>query len=246
MIKNNVNKDRLAYWITYPEEIEAAEITQLEEVCVKYPYFQLAYMLLVNAKVRHEATDLIEVVSKASVYALNRSVVRRAVENDLNWKTTSDIEKDIINQTADTEAEKLTIIKNSSAEFPGNMENSTLIQKEPTQEGTIKSEAEKREDTLAFKNLQKQIVEKFIKNDPKIRPVNDFLTDSKEHSDLSLQIHQPLNSDSLATESFAIILEKQGKFSKSKEIYEKLSLKNPEKKNYFAEKIKELSDKLKD
>lgn len=236
---NGVNKDRLAYWITYPEEIEAEEIVQLEEVSVKYPYFQLAYMLQVSAKVRHEASDLAGVISKASAYALNRSVLRRIVENDLNLNKGFDRSKQDFEQVTPQEpaVEK---VESPSEELPEHMENLTIIE-EP-----VKSEAEKLEEAIAFRKLQKQIIDQFIKNDPKIRPVNDFLSDSANHSDLAQQARQPLNSGSLATESFAKILEKQGKFSQSKGIYEKLILKNPEKKNYFAEKIKELSDKLKD
>lgn len=235
---NGLNKDRLAYWVTYPDEIEMTEVSQLEEITAKYPYFQLAYLLLVKAKARFETADIAEAVSKASAYALNRNVLRRIVENDLNWNVppsrTDDHEQAAVREAGPVITEAVETVP----------ENPGVIQEENVQETVTKTEEEMQEEELAAKKMHRQIIEKFIKNDPKIRPVNDFLSEQAEHSDLSLQALQPLNSGSLATESFAIILEKQGKFSKSKEIYEKLILKNPEKKDYFAEKIKELSDRL--
>lgn len=242
---NGINKERLAYWVTYPDEIEAEEVSQLEEISVKYPYCQLNYILLVKAKARFEAPDLGKALSKASAYALDRNVLRRIVENDLTWNTAGHTKNEESKQVADKETELQLTHEMPSEVISVGMEELVLIN-EAIQDISSKTEEEKLQEEMEFKKLQKQIIEKFIKNDPTIRPVNDFLSEPSEHSDLSLQAQQPLNLGGLVTESFAIILEKQGKFSKSLEIYEKLLLKNPEKKDYFAEKIKELSDKLKD
>lgn len=49
--------------------------------------------------------------------------------------------------------------------------------------------------------------------------------------------------DSLETETLAVILEKQGKFDKAIEVYEKLIARNPEKSSTFAIRISELKEK---
>lgn len=51
----------------------------------------------------------------------------------------------------------------------------------------------------------------------------------------SIQLH-----DNLITETYAIILARQGKKQMAAEMYEKLRLKYPQKSTYFAQKIKEL------
>ena len=98
---------------------------------------------------------------------------------------------------------------------------------------------EKRPDE---RQKQQEIIENFIKNDPRIGPIRANATEPGEVEDLSAR--QPAPSfDGLATESFARILTKQGKNEKAISIYEKLILKFPEKKDYFAEKIAELNGK---
>ncbi len=87
-----------------------------------------------------------------------------------------------------------------------------------------------------------EIIEAFIKNDPRIGPVRN---QPDELSTPSVDLSQrpttaPLME--LATESFAKILIKQGKLDKAIDIYEKLMVKNPEKRDYFAGKISELRE----
>ncbi len=87
---------------------------------------------------------------------------------------------------------------------------------------------------------QQEIIEAFIKNDPRIGPIRPKIQDEIEPVDLSVRA-KSVPVDGLATESFAKILVKQGKIDKAIGIYEKLMLKNPEKKDYFAKKIEELN-----
>lgn len=50
--------------------------------------------------------------------------------------------------------------------------------------------------------------------------------------------------ESLASETLAIILEKQGKYDKAADIYRKLLAANPEKNSIFAPRIKELQNRI--
>lgn len=86
-----------------------------------------------------------------------------------------------------------------------------------------------------------QIIDKFIKEDPAISPLkpNEIKENLKDLTEPVVQKRkQPVS------ETFAVILEKQGKFGKSIEIYEELILKYPEKKAYFAGRIEELKKQL--
>ena len=85
---------------------------------------------------------------------------------------------------------------------------------------------------------QLEIIEMFIRNEPRISPVRSKLDDTPEQEDLTRRNTATMNG--LATESLAIIMVKQGKIAKAIEIYEKLILKFPDKNAYFADKIKEL------
>lgn len=87
---------------------------------------------------------------------------------------------------------------------------------------------------------QHQIIENFIKLNPSLSRFDlKFDEDQKQLEDLS--IPKLTIGEHLISENLAIILHKQGKVQKALNIYEKLILKFPEKKAYFAsciEKIK--------
>jgi len=89
---------------------------------------------------------------------------------------------------------------------------------------------------------QLEIIENFIRNEPRIAPVRGRLGEPAEQEDLALRSQPAPITGGLVTESFAKILCKQGKYSKAIEIYEKLALKNPDKSAYFAAKISEIKE----
>ncbi|MBO0933531.1 hypothetical protein [Fibrella aquatilis] len=89
---------------------------------------------------------------------------------------------------------------------------------------------------------QLEIIENFIRNEPRIGPVRGKLGDHTDQEDLTQRSQPTLPAGSMVTESFAKILARQGKYDKAIAIYEKLALKNPEKNAYFAAKIGELND----
>jgi hypothetical protein len=87
---------------------------------------------------------------------------------------------------------------------------------------------------------QQEIIEAFIKNDPRIGPIRSQPDGSATPPvDLSHRT-AAASTGGVATESFAKILVRQGKLDKAIDIYEKLMVKNPKKSDYFAEKIREL------
>ncbi|GAB2543899.1 hypothetical protein [Spirosoma aerophilum] len=86
---------------------------------------------------------------------------------------------------------------------------------------------------------QLDLIDSFIKKEPRISPVRAKPGEPLNQEDLTKRT-KPVGG-SLVTESFAKILEKQGKLDKACEIYKQLMVKNPEKKAYFAAKISELT-----
>ncbi|GAB4046720.1 hypothetical protein [Spirosoma litoris] len=87
---------------------------------------------------------------------------------------------------------------------------------------------------------QFELIDSFIKNEPRISPVRTKLDAPLEQEDLTKRTKP--SGGGLITESFAKILVKQGKLDKAREMYKQLMLKNPEKKAYFVAKISELEN----
>lgn len=107
----------------------------------------------------------------------------------------------------------------------------TSTQEEDPEE---KREQERRE--------QMAIIDSFIENENNIGPIRANLYDipQTEPQDLAKQRNQVYEGP-IVSEGMAKIMIRQGKIEKAIEIYEQLILKKPEKKAYFAEKIKELT-----
>ncbi len=89
------------------------------------------------------------------------------------------------------------------------------------------------------KSVQRDIIDHFIKSEPRISTFNRGEKDAFTDRDLSETSIRP---PEIISENLANILIKQGKVDKAIEIYEKLSLKFPEKSAYFASRIQDLKN----
>ncbi len=92
---------------------------------------------------------------------------------------------------------------------------------------------------LTSSESQQEIIDKFILNQPTIARLKKSNDESEPISDLAeIPFSPPIS------ETFALILIKQGKISLAIDIYTKLMLSKPEKRLYFATQISELTNKI--
>lgn len=85
---------------------------------------------------------------------------------------------------------------------------------------------------------QRELIDKFMNSERDVRI--RWRYQAQEPQDLSEK--NKTSADNFVTENLADIFVRQGKKDKAIEIYEKLILKNPHKKTYFAEKIESLKE----
>jgi hypothetical protein len=101
--------------------------------------------------------------------------------------------------------------------------------------------AEDRLPEVPAKQLQSDLIDRFILSNPRIEP-------RKEKPDALLEdISKPFIEEKgeFVTETLAKIYVNQGYYSRAIDIYEKLSLKFPEKSSYFASQIEKVKDLIK-
>lgn len=90
------------------------------------------------------------------------------------------------------------------------------------------------------RSLQSELIDRFITENPRIEPNRDKNAGYQE--DLS----EPFEgTGAFVTETLAMIYFNQGYYSRAIDIYEKLSLKFPEKSSYFASQIEKVKDYIK-
>ena len=108
-------------------------------------------------------------------------------------------------------------------------EEKTTVAPEPVQE------------TISQKQLQSELIDRFIIANPRIEP-------RREKSDAPIvDISTPFVEEKgvFVSETLARIYVNQGYYSRAIDIYEKLSLKFPEKSSYFASQIEKVKELLK-
>jgi tetratricopeptide (TPR) repeat protein len=86
---------------------------------------------------------------------------------------------------------------------------------------------------------EKNPIDKFIKNNPKLNPVQQFHEEQEEKTSLP-----HAGDDNFMTETLAKIYADQSLYQLAIEAYEKLILLYPKKSNYFASLIQELKSKM--
>jgi tetratricopeptide (TPR) repeat protein len=170
---------------------------------------------------------------------------------------------------SDTSSEETTSVENTSGDQPGQGQNilseipdqNTIekVTEEQKSEGypvyeeedpsVIKKFLEKITDEPEGSNPPKklkkeeqvEIIEKFIRSEPKIKNIKTAQT-LREREDLSLPSVK--FKDDIISENLANIMKSQGKTEQAIDIYKKLIWKFPQKKAYFASQIEELKKKL--
>jgi len=118
-------------------------------------------------------------------------------------------------------------------------EPAELLELEP--EGKTMEQTEPVKEPASKKLLQSELIDKFIISNPRIEPRRE-----KNESPIP-DISTPYVEESggFITETLARIYITQGYYSKAIDIYEKLSLKFPEKSSYFASQIEKVKELLK-
>ena len=89
-------------------------------------------------------------------------------------------------------------------------------------------------DRQPARKSPEELIDRFIRTNPRIKPASDY---PREEKDLS-RPSQEILSEQVMTETLARIYVRQKKYARAIEAYRILMLKNPKKSGYFAESWK--------
>ena len=221
-----MQKDRFHAILADLNQITDEDIKSLNQLRSRYPYFQNPYVMIAKALKDREHPKLDAFLKKAAIYVADRSLLKGIIAGEYDFSAANTIDN---NQEMLKELEK---------DLKENKQKKRLWAKKLEQD-ELKAKSETAQKVKKTKKNQSELIEKFIQNEPQMKKRNPD-SDESSHEQADLCSKNVKQSDRFYTETLARLMVRQKKRKKAIEIYEKLMLKFPEKRAYFASQIEDI------
>ena len=244
-----MDKERFQYIIKNPQSINDDDIEMLSSLVATYPYFTIAQVLLAVGYDLKEDKKLNKQLRLAAAMSPDRNSLRHLLADSKEKKNTCDLPDEFGNdsqQTLDSIVIPEIDLNKSQEELSKEMalleeKRKSLDElKNLIEQRIIELEREKEDIAKEDKVLSKtEIIDKFIAENPQIsRPKQEF------YNPMTVAQASVVDKENIISETLATIYLNQGYVEKAISVYQKLSLKNPEKSVYFAELIEKAKNKF--
>ncbi len=234
----------LAYWVVNPNEITKEDCLTLEHTAQVYPYCQIISSLLAKGYSLQGKEDIAaKKIGLAAAHAINRDGLRKVITgtfvNKLTWVNPVPLDEEVL-----PERQEVVLVEEEVIQEEVVLKKEEIPEDVPPQLPTIPKKAsfvlKKDEQLIKQKQaLQLSIIDEFIVKSPGL--IRSTKGKALNISTEDLSMPSVTIAEEIVTESYANILEMQGQKEKAIVVYEKLILKFPEKKGYFANRIAALS-----
>ena len=244
-----MDKERLQHIINNPQSINDNDIEFLSSMTASYPYFTVAQALLAVGYDLTEDKRLNRQLRLAAAMSPDRNSLRHLLADAKEKKQTCDLPDEFGNEGQQLiESIVIPEIDLSKSHEELSREMALLEEKRKSldelkdliEQRIIELEREKEESNKEEKTLSKtEIIDKFIAENPQIsRPKQEF------YNPMTVAQASVVDKENIISETLATIYLNQGYVEKAISVYQKLSLKNPEKSVYFAELIEKAKNKF--
>ncbi len=235
------------------DSLEKHEVLQLKKVQINFPYFQIAHVLASRYEYLKYGQGKTPSLSRAAVTSPDRLWLKSFIEkepdqiSDLDYSQTNDdllpedkTEVPSSSQRTETLIKLDASLKGKQVKSENTSSTPRTARKPPKDDliETIKRK-EKKEIVDEKKKEQIDLIKAFSKKSIKLATIKEIEANQNTEN---LAESSTKISDKLISESFAKILAKQGKTKMAEEIYQKLILKFPDKRAYFADLIEKLKE----
>ena len=261
-----MDSKQLIGYMTRPERLKDEAVKEVEQLVADYPYFAIGQTLLTIAYQNTNDNRYESQLKRTATLVPNRDklrlftlIARHRLESEPEIPALPDemapadnvpSKTDPAEQNSNIIREKVFIIPEidlSGSQEELSAEMALLDEKRKSLDelkAIIANRLKEIEDEKHRKEAEqpktkklsrKELIDKFILENPSIsRPKAEF------YNPISVAQNSIIDQENIVSETLAKIYEKQGYLDKAISIYEKLSLKYPEKSRYFAAQIEQI------
>ena len=215
------------------DQLEKADYLLLKKVQKNFPFFYLSHALSTRFELKNQ--DSSPSLTLAAVTSADRVWLK-------NWLVQPAEKPKKQPETAENlQLAEETEVSNANEQTADSSEKSKPKKRKAPKDDLIESirRKEKKEILDSEKRAQIDLIKAFSKKEIKLATIKE-IEDNQNNENLATA-STSLN-EGLISETYATILLQQGKKAMAIEIYEKLALKFPEKRAYFADLIEKSKD----
>ncbi len=252
-----MNKDEFIGLLQNPDKLDAASVFELNGLVEEFPYCPSTRVLLTMNLFKEKSIKYDSELRTTAVYVSSRSLLRKHIDriNNDNSKVVLPDEEETESTTPEDTKEKVEVeqekevtqsketLQTTDDEAASIAEVKTIIDRhlkelEVENENRVREEKKSGKKPKAAK-AKNAIIDEFIKNEPSIsRPKAEF------YDPINKAKESVVDNENIVSETLAGIFFDQGHLEKAIKIYQKLSLKFPEKSSYFAALIEKAEKEL--
>lgn len=235
------------------DQLEKSDFLHLKKVQENFPYFQIPHVLAARYEFVKSGGTKSQHLAQAAVASPDRIWLKKLIEKpipeDFKPAQTKDDFLPEDQENGQDPAKRTESLKNlglqlknqAPSEEAAKVEKPVSKRRKPPKDDLIETIKRKEKRVIVDSKKQEQIdmIKAFSKKEFKLATIKEI--EANQNTENLAEASTKLN-ENLLSESFAKILISQGKKAMAKQIYERLALKFPEKRTYFADLIEKLKE----